>query len=766
MDAVKRIVSTYGGYDEQWSYDGRLSIKYRDEHSYELFFDGEEWSVIGCNDAHICEYLKTSASIGEAVEHCKNSGFSFEALHEFLPRKRKSLIPAELLRILMDEHGLGIYDACRIVARCFGSLCSLPAKPWLYDIQPRTANLQGVLADALKRFGYAVHDAYNEDFRSPPGAIGDGSTVRLSICGFGGVNGATLCVYSDEYNAEIDMLREGDGFRCSFTPQKPAALWYRFKLNTESGEKWLCPGNDGHFSVISDSASEGFRLTVFKRGFETPQWFSERIMYQIFPDRFGFTDDGSAKCGVEYHEKLGQTPELHKSIDEPVRWQPREFEKAYAPDDFYGGNLRGIAKKLPHLKELGIGVIYLNPVFEARSNHRYDTSDYGKIDPILGSNDDYVNLCKEANSLGIAVINDGVFSHTGADSIYFNRYGSYPSVGAYQNRDSRFFPWYDFRHYPDDYRCWWNFKDLPEVNEQNADWQNYVIIGEDSVVRRWLKLGASGWRIDVADELPDEVLSMIRNAAKSENPDSVIIGEVWEDAVTKKSYGKTRNYALGYSLDSVMNYPFRTAVIDFALGRKNSYELRDFLLGQYYNYPYPMYRCLMNLLGSHDVERLHTALAFDYDVKALDRSKQAALELNNEQKMRATALQKLCAAIQYCVPGVPCLYYGDEECLDGGSDPFNRMPFEPSGAGLHNFYTLLGKIRNSNPALTNGSLELCAPDPDIIIIKRQIDNEKIACIINRSSNYYSHPFKGAVSFLRGCESQLLPPLSADIIKLT
>ena len=383
----------------------------------------------------------------------------------------------------------------------------------------------------------------------------------------------------------------------------------------------------------------------------------------------------------------------------------------------------------------------------------------------MGDEQDYVNLCAEAARLGIGIINDGVFSHTGADSIYFNRYGSYPTLGAYQSTQSQFYPWYDFRHFPDDYRCWWNFRDLPEVNEQNAAWQDYIIRSEDSIVRRWLRLGASGWRIDVADELPDEVLSLIRDAAKAEKSDSVIIGEVWEDAVTKNSYGRMRNYALGYSLDSVMNYPFRSAVIDFALGKKTAFELRDFLLGQYHNYPQPMYRCLMNLLGSHDVERLHTALAFDYDVKTLDRSQQAALTLTDEQKLHATRLQRLCAAIQYCVPGVPCLYYGDEECLDGGRDPFNRKPFEPSKTGLHNFYVQLGRIRSLSPALTDGEMRIVTPSADIIIILRQTADEKIACVINRSSDCYNIPFNGT-PLLGSCDAKLVPPMSVEIYKLT
>ena len=762
MDAVTRIEKTCGGYDELWSNDGKLSIAYHDERSYQLSYDGQNWSVLDDADEDTCAYLVCSATVNYAVERCKNSGLSLDFVHEFLPVERQSLIPAELLRVLLDDCGLGIFEACAIVVRCFGSDSAAPEIPWLHGVQPRTANLQAVLNNALKSFGFAVHDAYDEAYRSPIGAVEDGSEVKLCVRSFGGVKSAALCVYTDGYSAEYDMQWDGDCFSCSFVPDKPAALWYCFKLSTENGERRLCPCGDGHFSVLSDAASDGFRLTVYKRGYKTPEWFAGRIMYQIFPDRFGF---GDARDGIEYHSALGQTPELHGSINEPVRWQAREFETDYAPDDFYGGSLRGITKKLPYLKELGVGVIYLNPVFEARSNHRYDTSDYSKIDPILGDEQDYVNLCAEAARLGIGIINDGVFSHTGADSIYFNRYGSYPTLGAYQSTQSQFYPWYDFRHFPDNYRCWWNFRDLPEVNEQNEAWQDYMIRSDDSIVRRWLRLGASGWRIDVADELPDEVLSLIRDAAKVEKPDSVIIGEVWEDAVTKNSYGKMRDYALGYSLDSVMNYPFRSAVIDFALGRKTAFELRDFLLEQQHNYPQPMYRCLMNLLGSHDVERLHTALAFDYDVKALDRSQQAELTLTEEQRNRATRLQRLCAAIQYCVPGVPCLYYGDEECLDGGRDPFNRMPFEPSNSGLHNYYVRLGKIRRSSAAMTGGDMQILTPTADVIIILRRVENEKIACVINRSDDYYTVPFDGT-PLLGGCEAKLVSPMSVEIFKLT
>lgn len=221
----------------------------------------------------------------------------------------------------------------------------------------------------------------------------------------------------------------------------------------------------------------------------------------------------------------------------PVEWQANTPEGEYAPVDFYGGTLRGIADRLPYLQKLGVTVLYLNPIFESVSNHRYDTGDYRKVDPILGTNTDFKKLCAAAGACGIRIVLDGVFAHTGADSRYFNRFRHYPGCGAYNSSNSVYARWYDFAHYPNDYRCWWNFRDLPAINTANPDWRKYMITGEHSVVKAWLHDGASGWRLDVADELPDDVLRDLRTAAKQTDPDSVLLGEVWEDAVTKVSYG-------------------------------------------------------------------------------------------------------------------------------------------------------------------------------------------------------------------------------------
>ena len=762
MYALSRIVKSYESYTEHWSHDGSLTVSYENTAEHTMLFDGVWYSPDVCGEMKLC-YLRSAAVIAQAAEDCKSCGYPPQKVYEFLPDDRASLIPAELLRALMVENGLGIFDAVGIDVRVFGRTLSCPPD-WDRSMQPRTARLERILDEHLEYFGFAVHNAYDEAYRFPYGALREGEAVTLSLYSFGGVSHAEAVISGDNTQAVIPMTEKDGVFSCVFAHDEPAALNYRFRLVTKSGGKWLLPDESGAFSHLSDADGEGFRLTVFRKDFVTPDWFHGAVMYQVFPDRFGFSDDGTAERGIEYHRSLGQTPELHKSLSEPPRFTPRDFEKDYYPDDFYRGTLRGIAKKLPYLKTLGVSVIYLNPIVEARSNHRYDTSDYSRVDPILGTNEDYSYLCAEAVKLGIRIVNDGVFSHTGADSIYFNRSGCYGDGGAYQSTGSEFYPWFDFRSWPDDYRCWWDFEALPEVDELNAAWQDYVISGGDSVVKRWLRLGASGWRLDVADELPDGVLSLIRKAAKEEKPDCVIIGEVWEDAVTKISYGARRDYALGNSLDSVMNYPFRSAVTDFALGKISAFALRDFLLSQQANYPKPMYLSLMNLLGSHDVERLHTLLALGDGVKTLDREAQSQIAISDEASKRADALQILCAAVQYFVPGVPCLYYGDEECLDGARDPFNRAPFEPTRGKLHDVYARLAQIRTECLASCDAPLAAEAPAPDVLILTRSGKASALSCVINRSEHEFFF-LPRAEALLNSSVGGVVPPMSAEIFKL-
>ena len=746
----------FGGvYKECWTEDYRLSICYEGRKFVDANLCDGKWSAVS-GDREIIEalaagescmslYFQAAAQVAKTIAACKKAGLKLEILPEGFELVGNPLYAAELVRSLMDDHGLSFETAYDVAAQCCKALDSEGIDlEQMYAVQPRTAHIISILRQTAAEKLTVYYSSLSSQCRSPYGAVRCEEDVTLSFKLLGGrVKKACLRLWGDDFCCEYPMQQEGDRFVVHFAaPEKAQALWYSFRIEHDLGCSWICPKANGYGGRLCGMMEGGFRLTVYLKDFETPKWFRESIMYQVFPDRFAFSQDDTAKNGIAYHEKLGQSPELHGSIDEPVRHLPRSFEKDYSPDDFYGGTFKGIEEKLPYLKELGINCLYLNPIVEARSNHRYDASDYLKPDPILGSLDDFDSLCKKAESMGIRLMLDGVFSHTGADSIYFNRYGNYRSVGACQGQESHYYKWYDFKEFPNDYRSWWGFKDLPEVNELDASWQDYVVSGENSVVKTWLHRGASGWRLDVADELPDEVLSLIREHSKAVKPDAPILGEVWEDAVIKESYGGRRNYALGHSLDSVMNYPFRNAMLDFAHGRITAYGLRDFLICQQMNYPQPMYCALMNLLGSHDTDRVLTAMSTPVVLRCLSRKKQLSFKFSEERIARAKELEKLCAAIQFSIPGVPCIYYGDEQGMQGVNDPFNRLPFKEGDGELHAYYSMLCAMRKQNPAFLSGKAEFAAVSDDLLLIFRSSEDESSDWLVavNRADKEKSFSF--------------------------
>lgn len=592
------------------------------------------------------------------------------------------------------------------------------------------------------------HDAADEAFRSPIGALETGAAVRLAFADTEAlVFDAAVELYGDAYSDTVAMTQTAAGFEAAVTmPAEPQALRYRFRLAcNDGGIRWLCAAPDGRHARLCDAPGDGWRLTVYRAGFTTPAWFRTGVMYQIFPDRFARDSSATAQRGMEHHRRMGQTVHCHAGWDEPVEWQANTPESAYAPVDFYGGTLRGIADRLHYLQKLGVTVLYLNPIFESASNHRYDTGDYRKVDPILGTNTDFKKLCAAAADCGIRIVLDGVFAHTGADSRYFNRFRHYPGCGAYNSRSSVYARWYSFAHYPDDYKCWWDFKDLPAVNAANPDWRKYMITGERSIVKTWLRDGASGWRLDVADELPDDVLRGMRSAAKETDPDSVLLGEVWEDAVTKVSYGERRQYALGDALDSVMNYPLRDGLVTFLTGRSTARALADLLLSQRLNYPRPLYYALMNLTASHDVARTRSALALDFDPRSRTRAELAALEITDAMAARGAQLQVLAAAVQFWLPGIPSIYYGDEAGMQGLCDPFNRAPLQMCDTQMLQWYAQLTALRHAHPALTRGEVAVFAPAGDVLCVLRVIagtrdafgeeaEDEALLLIVNRAAH--------------------------------
>ena len=446
-------------------------------------------------------------------------------------------------------------------------------------------------------------------------------------------------------------------------------------------------------------------------------------MYQIFPDRF---NEGVPNKEMPFADRIYR----EDKTGEPYFW-PTEQEEGYLNRDYFGGDFLGIEQKLPYLKNLGISCIYLNPIFEAHANHRYNTANYLKADPLLGTNEDFARLCSAAKKEGIRIILDGVFSHTGSDSLYFNREGRYGPGGAYRDRHSPYRSWYDFDSgYACGYRSWWGFDTLPEVQEESPSYVEFVC-GKGGVIDTWLGLGASGFRLDVADELPDAFIEKIRAAVKAHGEDKLLIGEVWEDATTKEGFGRRRTYLRGHGLDTTMNYPFRNAAIDFVRGA-DAAEIADRILSICENYPPPALDCCMNFLSTHDTERAITAIA-DEPANGRDRFWQSGRRIPLSRMEDAVRRELLAYALIFALPGVPCIYYGDEIAMQGYRDPFNRAFYDwhSTERRLRGPLANLAELRRSCDAFKGGRIELVEAKGDVLHFRRIGKTQTAEIILNR-----------------------------------
>lgn len=536
--------------------------------------------------------------------------------------------------------------------------------------------------------------------------------------------------------------------------------WYHFEYDCPFGiSRILCVGN-GMASL--NTAGTDFQLTVYDKSFKTPDSLKGGIYYQIFPDRFNASD-----------KKKNNIPAdriINENKDSLPFWKA-DKDNIIKNNDFFGGDLNGITNKLGYLKSLGVTCIYLNPIFEAQSNHRYDTANYKKIDPLLGDENDFKNLCKKADEAGIKIILDGVFSHTGADSVYFNMFSRYNSTGAYNSKQSPYYEWYKFKCWPDDYLSWWNIKILPEVVEENKSFIEYIT-GENGVLKKWMRLGASGWRLDVADELPDIFIDSVRACVKEENEQAVIIGEVWEDATNKLSYNKRRRYLLGKQLDTVMNYPFANGIINFVKDG-NAEDFSEKITTILENYPKESIDILMNHIGTHDTLRALNALS-GISCKFRSREWQAGNKLPEEEYLFASRLLIQAAVIQFTLPGIPCVYYGDEAGMQGWEDPFNRCfyPWKNQNESILKTYKLLGKIRRENEVFKKGSFKFISALQGCAAYKRFNSEEEIMVIANSNIHpityYLPHEWESSELIFGGIGKHLtaveIDEHSAVIIK--
>lgn len=570
-----------------------------------------------------------------------------------------------------------------------------------------------------------VFDPRSALCKTPFGAVACGKTVTL-CCRPLAVDDFTHCavVIQREFagsQTETELSFAGFlGDRFCFSavipvPEEPDLLWYHFRFWRDNGTGCLYDKTGYH----SEGTPVSWQMTVYRER-HTPEWFGAGVTYQIFPDRF---------CRLSKPDPAGMLGDrwVHEAWDELPAWRPENGE--IKNRDFFGGSLAGIQAHLDDLEALGVSTIYLCPIFEAASNHRYNTANYEAIDPMLGTEDDFQSLCAEAKRHNIRVILDGVFNHTGSQSIYFNADGFYPTLGAAQSMDSPYYPWFSFLDWPHTYESWWGITTLPNVREETPSYVDYIIESENSIVRRWLRAGASGWRLDVADELPDAFIEKLRTAVEETDPDALLIGEVWEDASNKISYSQRRKYLLGHELHGVMNYPFRTALLAYLLGG-DAAAFREAMETIRENYPPAAFYAAMNFLGTHDTPRILTILGGG--TLSDDREWQSTYRLSPEQRALGLARVRLAAAVLFTFPGSPMVYYGDEAGMEGCGDPFNRgtFPWGQEDLELQGWFRKLGTLRKERPSLQRGSIRWKESEGPLLVFTRNLPGERTITVVN------------------------------------
>jgi glycosidase len=567
-----------------------------------------------------------------------------------------------------------------------------------------------------------LHDTRNPFYRAPFGAVPTGSHIRLR---FRTAHSAatTVVLFLRPVGVplaqakHIRMHRFRETARYDYwearlvVPTTPQQLAYRFRIARAGTTVWygddaLQNGGRGEAYRNAHTAFD-FTITVYSRHFRAPSWVRDAVIYEIFPDRFS-NGDPSNDPKPSDPSVYGNPVIVHHN------WSELPVQPA-CNCDFFGGDLQGIINKLGYLNRLGINTVYLTPIFEARSNHKYDTADYLTIDPHFGTLQTFQMLIARAHALGIHVILDGVFNHTGSDSVYFNKYGRFPSVGAYQSQSSPYYSWYTFYHWPDQYKDWMGYDSLPVLNE-NGPVEAFIFRQQNSVAQYWLEQGAAGWRLDSADQKSHAWWQAFRQSVKARYPDAVLIGEYWQDALP---------WLLGDQWDGVMNYRFRDAVLGFfAHGRGTNYPaglrasvFNDMLMGILEEYPRPAIYSSMNLVDSHDTERILYDLA------------------GNKRALRLVAL------FQMTWLGAPTVYYGDEAGLTGGTDPDDRrtFPWGHEDTALQRWYQTIIHLRLHYVALRRGMvIPLLVNDSHrLYAFMRRAGNQRIIVALNDDANTHT-----------------------------
>ena len=588
------------------------------------------------------------------------------------------------------------------------------------------------------------YNSWLEKFKQPFGAVEMNSTVNFNIK-----------VDSEEYIKSVALIVKKQGEKveieeCSMKPYETNKYKYHYQVSKGSGLYLYCfkitaINHEGQefclyygkskdsgegYQYVNEASIRWYQLTCYEENDQAPDWYQQGIFYQIFPDRFFNGNENktinSPKSNTFIYGTENDLPMYIKDESGDIkRW------------DFYGGNLKGIKNKIPYFKQLGVTGLYLNPIFEANSNHRYDTNDYFNIDPVLGTNEEFKDLVDTLHENGIRIILDGVFSHVGRNSQYFNYSGLFGDhEGAYRNPHSKYRDWFTFLHYPDEYESWWGIADLPEINKHNKSYQDFIYGKSGSVLSFWQRYNIDGWRLDVADELPNFFLEGIRKNI-NQTDGKVLIGEVWEDASNKVAYGESKEYASHPVLHGVMNYPLREQILDLVNERKAIQHVAREMLEMKENYPDYFYYNLFNNIGTHDTKRILSECDGSFQKVAL------------------------AFALLFMTPGVPCIYYGDEVGLYGEKDPDNRRfyPWETPNKELMKVCQNWATIRRSHDSLLTGECHFLYHTKDnLFAIYRFTQGEESICFFNFSN------FEKDLSIDNWLCDELDPVVVTEIIK--
>ena len=635
-------------------------------------------------------------------------------------------------------------------------------------------------------------------YKSPYGAVPTDSTVTFNLkAAKDDLTKAMLVLVTPEGLNTYDMKKNGsfaddsnsDRWTVDYNAKKIGMYKYYFVISNGSDVK-AYGDDDGYFGAgKGDNLGQvkQYDMNIYDKNFKTPDWFKNAVVYQIFPDRFFNGDESNdylqkfARGNMPYEfytnwYAVPEDPEIEMKDGKPNPDYKGTKGDGNWSNEMYGGDLKGINAKLNYLQALGVNVLYLNPASKSISNHRYDTTDYGQIDPLLGHMEDFVNLTIEAKKRGMHVILDGVFNHVSDDSVYFDRYAKYiekgKALGAYQywskvydlvNKDKmtqadaekkvvadytamgitdfHYKEWFVVNnkviddgkptmHY--DYEGWWGYDSMPVVQALNGSeynvksWDQEIIDGKDANSRFWLKQGSSGWRLDVANEVSDETWRHFRGAVKEEG-DNVIIGEIWTDA---------SKYLLGDMYDSVMNYRFRGSILNFVSGSDeggkviSATQSMNELEAMREQYPKEAFEAMLNLMDSHDTQRV---------ISSLDGYKKSQKAVAADPTKEALAKMKMVPLLQMTYPGAPTIYYGDEAGMPGADDPDNRrgMIWGKGNQELVEWYAKLANIRDAYSVLRTGDIvpmTVAADEAnDVMAYSRNNDSNHALIAVNRKT---------------------------------